>query len=43
MDFSEWINFEAGRIVSMGLAAPKEHRAEAALDALQPEIDEQEA
>jgi hypothetical protein len=28
MDFSEWIKFEACRIVSMGLAAPEEHRAD---------------
>lgn len=27
MDFSEWINFEAGRIVSFVLAAPEENRA----------------
>jgi hypothetical protein len=28
MDFSEWIKFEAGRIVSMGLPLPEEHRAD---------------
>lgn len=28
MDFAEWIKFEAGRIVSMGLAVPEEHRAD---------------
>jgi hypothetical protein len=28
MDFSEWTRFEAGRIVSMGLAAPEEHQAD---------------
>jgi hypothetical protein len=27
MDFSEWIKFEAERIVSMGLAASEERRA----------------
>jgi hypothetical protein len=28
MDFSEWIKFEAGRIVSVGFAVPEEHRAD---------------
>jgi len=28
MNFSEWIEFEARRIVSMGLALPQEHRAD---------------
>jgi uncharacterized protein YuzE len=27
MDFSEWIRFEAGRIISMGLVVSEEHRA----------------
>jgi hypothetical protein len=28
MNFSEWIRFEAGRIVSMGLRLPEEHKAD---------------
>ena len=28
MNFSEWIEFEAGRIVSMGLRLPEDHRAD---------------
>jgi len=28
MDFSEWIKFEAGRIVERGLPLPEEHRAD---------------
>jgi len=28
MDFSQWIDFEAQRIVKMGLQAPKSHRAD---------------
>ena len=28
MGFSEWVTFEARRIVSLGLAAPEEHRAD---------------
>jgi hypothetical protein len=28
MNFSEWIDFEAARIVRMGLLAPEEHRAD---------------
>jgi hypothetical protein len=28
MDFAEWIEFEAGRIVSMGLRLPEEHSAD---------------
>jgi hypothetical protein len=28
MNFAEWINFEAARIVRMGLLAPEEHRAD---------------
>lgn len=28
LTFSEWISFEAERIVRMGLAAPVEHRAD---------------
>ena len=28
MNFSEWIKFEAERIVSMGLPLPEEHRAD---------------
>lgn len=28
MDFSEWMKFEAARIVSMGLAASEEHRVD---------------
>jgi hypothetical protein len=27
MGFPEWVKFEAGRIVSLGLAAPEEQRA----------------
>jgi hypothetical protein len=28
MSFAEWINFEADRIVQMGLLAPQEHQAD---------------
>jgi hypothetical protein len=28
LTFSEWIDFEARRIVSMGLRVPEEHRAD---------------
>jgi hypothetical protein len=28
MTFAEWIDFEARRIVGMGLHAPEEHRAD---------------
>ncbi len=28
LTFSEWIKFEAARIVGMGLKAPEEHRAD---------------
>ena len=28
LSFSEWIGFEANRIVTMGLLAPEEHRAD---------------
>jgi hypothetical protein len=28
LTFAEWIPFEAERIVSMGLAAPEQHRAD---------------
>jgi len=28
MDFAEWMDFEAKRIVAMGLRAPEEHRAD---------------
>jgi hypothetical protein len=28
MTFAEWIDFEATRIVSMGLRLPEEHRAD---------------
>ena len=28
MNFAEWINFEAERIVRLGLLAPEEHRAD---------------
>jgi hypothetical protein len=28
MNFAEWIEFEAKRVVSMGLLAPEEHRAD---------------
>ncbi len=28
MTFAEWIDFEAARIVSMGLRLPEEHRAD---------------
>jgi hypothetical protein len=28
MNFAEWIDFEARRIVGMGLRAPEEHRAD---------------
>ncbi len=28
MTFAEWINFEADRIVSMGLRVPHEHQAD---------------
>ena len=28
MTFTEWINFEADRIVSMGLRLPQEHQAD---------------
>jgi hypothetical protein len=28
MNFAEWIDFEAARIVRLGLLAPEEHRAD---------------
>ena len=28
MDFSEWIKFEADRIIRMGAVVPEEHRAD---------------
>lgn len=28
MNFADWIGFEAGRITSMGLKVPEEHRAD---------------